>query len=58
MKAMKDSELALVGGAYIPMPGTTEPLPWEKPDTSPFPWPFPHGERYPVTQPTVVPLGP
>jgi hypothetical protein len=55
MKAMKDSELALVGGAYNP----TFPDPSQPPLLPPFvwPWPLPTGTP-PIPQPIVETLGP
>jgi hypothetical protein len=55
MKAMKDSDLALVGGAYNP----TFPDPSQPPLLPPFvwPWPLPTGTP-PIPQPIVETLGP
>lgn len=56
MKAMKDSELALVGGAYNP----TFPEPNQPPLFPPSngPWLPPVGAPYPFPQPSDVPYGP
>jgi hypothetical protein len=55
MKAMKDSELALVGGAYNTGYPDQHPGPIEPPFV--WPWPLPTGTP-PISQPIVIPFGP
>lgn len=55
MKAMKDSELALVAGAYNTGYPDQHPGPIEPPFV--WPWPLPTGTP-PIPQPIVIPFGP